>query len=398
MANNKYEVADVINRFLPQMNQAKILIHHKRTLSAISRCRTAALGSHTDKCNDCGHIKISYNSCRNRHCPKCQGVEKEAWIVMQEDMMLPVVNYHVVFTLPHELNPLCLRNPKLMYDLLFKSAWQTLDTLARDPKWIGGQSAATMILHTWSQTMNLHPHLHCIVPNGGLSKDGSWQFPKRGNGNFLFPVLAMNKIFKAVFLKGLNKVLKKERLNLSSELDADSKTVKKVIQHLYTKEWVVYTKTPFAGVKHAINYLGRYSHRVAITNHRIIEINDKTVSFTYKDYVDGAKKKVETIDGVEFIRRFCMHILPSGFRKVRQYGFTSNASKAKSINKARVALGQRIVILLTRKERKEKAKSRIFGQPNQCPCCKKGEMVTIDTQEGNKDPPFVANPFTFIKR
>jgi len=147
MARNKYEVADVINRFLPQMNQSKILAHHKRILSAISRCRTAALGSHTDKCDGCGHIKVSYNSCRNRHCPKCQGVEKEAWIVMQEDMMLPIVYYHVVFTLPHQLNPLCLLNPKFMYDLLFKSAWQTLDTLARDPKWIGGQSAATMPPH-----------------------------------------------------------------------------------------------------------------------------------------------------------------------------------------------------------------------------------------------------------
>jgi len=398
MVRNKYEVADVIHRFLPQMIQSKLLIHHKRTLNAISRCRTAALGSHTDKCDSCGHIKISYNSCRNRHCPKCQGIEKEAWIVMQEDMMLPIVYYHVVFTLPHLLNSLCLSNPKHLYDLLFKSAWRTLDTLARDPKWIGGQSAATMILHTWSQKMVLHPHLHCIVPDGALSKDGHWQFPKRGNGNFLFPVLAMNKVFKAVFMKGLKNLIANEELILPNDLHKDRRLVKKLLDQLYQKDWVVYTKKPFAGVNHVIDYLGRYSHRVAITNHRIVDINDKTVSFIYKDYKDGAKKKVMTLDGEEFIRRFCLHILPPGFRKVRQYGFTSNASKAKSLNKARLALGQRLVILLVRKERKELAKLRIFGESDKCPSCKTGKMETIDTEEGNKDPPFVTNPFTFIKR
>jgi len=398
MARNKYEVADVIHQFLPQMNPSKVLIHHKRTLDAIAKCRTATLGSHTDKCDGCGHIKVSYNSCRNRHCPKCQGVEKEAWIVMQEDMMLPIVYYHVVFTLPHELNPLCLYNPKHLYDLLFKSAWKTIDTLARDPKWIGGQSAATMILHTWSQTMCLHPHLHCIVPNGGLTKDGQWQFPKRGIGNFLFPVLAMNKIFKAIFMKGLKALLEAGELNLPDDLNENFQQVKKLIEALYQKDWVVYTKKPFAGINHVINYLGRYSHRVAITNHRIVEINKKDVSFIYKDYKDGAKKKAMTLAGKEFLRRFCLHILPSGFRKVRQYGFTSNAAKSKSINKARIALGQRMVILLDRKERKEIAKLRIFGLPDQCPLCQVGKMITIEAQQGNKDPPFVTNPFTFINR
>jgi len=208
----------------------------------------------------------------------------------------------------------------------------------------------------------------------------------------------MNKIFKAIFLKGLKNLLANEELNLPNDLQQDCRSVKKLLEQLYQKDWVVYTKKPFAGAKHVINYLGRYSHRVAITNHRISEINDEQVSFIYKDYKDAAKKKVMTLDGSEFLRRFCLHILPPGFRKVRQYGFTSNASKAKSINKARVALGQRMVILLIRKERKDKAKLRIFGQPNQCPLCKMGKMETIGTMDGNKDPPFVTNPFTFIKR
>jgi hypothetical protein len=317
---------------------------------------------------------------------------------MQEDMMLPIVYYHVVFTLPHDLNPLCLHSPKKMYDLLFASAWQTLDTLAGDPKWIGGQSAATMILHTWSQTMVLHPHLHCIVPNGGLTKNGQWQFPKRGNGNFLFPVLAMNKVFKAIFMKGLKKLIKDQALSLPNEIQIDSRILKKLLHKLYNKDWVVYTKKPFAGVNHVVRYLGRYSHRVAITNPRIISIDDQTVSFTYKDYKDGAKKKLMKLKGEEFIRRFCLHILPPRFRKVRQYGFTSNASKKKSINIARIALGQRIVILLNRKERKQKAIQRIFDSPNQCPCCKNGKMQIIDATLGNKDPPFISNPFTFINR
>ena len=164
----KYEVADIIRQFLPQMNKKKMRVHHKRTLSALEKCRTAALGGHIDACDECGHLKISFNSCRNRNCPKCQGLNKEMWIIQQEDMLLPVAYFHVVFTLPHELNELCLHQPKFMYDLLFKAAWHTIDTLAKDPKWLGAKTAATMVLHTWSQTLVLHPHVHLIVPNGGL--------------------------------------------------------------------------------------------------------------------------------------------------------------------------------------------------------------------------------------
>lgn len=398
MARHKYEVADILHQFLPQMKESNLLIHHKRTLDAIAKCRTAALGSHTDKCNECGHIKISYNSCRNRHCPKCQGVEKEAWIVMQEDMMLPIVYYHVVFTLPHELNSLCLSNPKLLYDLLFRSAWGTLDTLARDARWVGGQTAATMLLHTWSQTMVLHPHLHCIVPNGALSKEGKWLFPKRGNGNFLFPVKAMNKIFRAIFLKGLKALKTEGQLRLPYQMKGDAIHFKRLLQVLYHKEWVVYTKKPFAGAQHVVNYLGRYSHRVAITNSRIVHIDKQRIRFIYKDYRASAKKKVMSLSGVEFIRRFCLHILPPRFRKVRQYGFTSNASKAKRINQARLALGKHMILLLTRKERKAEAIRRIFGQPHQCPHCKVGTMITVDVQHGNKDPPIPKEPIDSLNR
>lgn len=385
--SGQLEVADVIRRFLPRLDRTRLPAHHQRTLRALMQCRTAALGGHIDECNECGYIRISYNSCRNRHCPKCQGVNKESWIIMQEDMLLPVVYFHVVFTLPHELNPLCLHNPKVLYDLLFKSAWHTLNTLAKDEQWIGAQTAATMLLHTWSQTLVLHPHLHCIVPNGGITKQGEWQFPKRGVNNFLFPVKAMQKIYRGYFLANLKRKIKTGAIKLPKDY-SQGKSYQKWLDDLYEKSWVVYAKKPFSGVKKVIDYVGRYSHRVALTNHRIQSIGADTVSFTYKDYKDGAKRKLMTLEGAEFLRRFCMHILPKGFRKVRQYGFLSNASKKKKIAIARAALQQKHTALLDRAQRKAKALTRLFKAPqDQCPCCGEGKLITIFGWDGGSNLP-----------
>ena len=396
----QYELADVIRQFLPSMDRKKLPIHHQRTLSALERCRTAALGGHIDQCDGCGHLRISYNSCRNRNCPKCQGMNKEMWIIQQEDMLLPIAYFHVVFTIPQELNELCLHQPKFMYDLLFRSAWHTLRTFASDPKWLGAKSAATMVLHTWSQTMMLHPHVHCIVPNGGLAKTGNtfkWQFPKRSNGkrqgNFLYPVSAMKKVYKGYFLSELKKIIENGTLPLPPNFPTGY-NYKKWKDLLYRKDWVVYTKKPFAGVKHVVNYLARYSHRVALTNHRIKKIAEGQVIFEYKDYKDGGKKKPMSLKGGDFLRRFCLHILPKGFRKIRQYGFLSNSTKAKSLALARVALGERVKVLLSKKERKALAKDRLFKSESleQCPYCKKGKMVqqySWDAAEmrKNKSPP-----------
>jgi len=385
----KFEMADVVRQFLPQMEADKILNYQQYVLEKIQDCRTAAMGGHLDACNECGHIQISYNSCRNRHCPKCQGIRKEMWIVQQEDMLLPVSYFHVVFTLPHELNQLCLWQPKFMYDLLFSSAWHTLNTLALDPKWLGAKTAATMVLHTWSQTLVLHPHLHCIVPNGGLTKDGKWQFPKRSKGkeNFLFPVQAMKKIFKGHFMAGLKAALENGLLRLPPDFPM-GRNYKKWKDILYQKQWVVYTKKPFSSVKKVVSYLGRYAYRIALTNHRIKNIGKDHVTFQYKDYKDGAKKKLMTLQGTEFLRRFCLHIIPPKFRKTRQYGFLANATKAKSLNTARIALATKVKKLLSRKERKTMAIQRIFSTSvNQCPCCKKGEMGIIDQWKRNKSPP-----------
>ena len=399
MSRPPFEVADVIHEFLPSFNQQRLPVHHRRTLKALQQCRTAALGGHIDACDHCDYLRISYNSCRNRHCPKhvlsvaegCQGINKEMWSIQQEDMLLPIAYFHVVFTLPHQLNGLCLYNQKLMYDLLFKAAWHTINTLANDPKWLGAKTAATMVLHTWSQTLVLHPHVHCIVPNGGLTQQGNWQFPKKGNGNFLFPVVAMRKIFKGFFIQHLKTAIDKGCLQLPPHFPHGF-AYQQWKDHLYQKKWVVFTKKPFSGAQQVVNYLARYSHRVALTNHRIKNIENGKVVFQYKDYKDGAKKKVMSLQGVDFLKRFCLHILPKGFRKVRSFGFLANASKAKSLDLARLALGFKIKKLLNKKERKDLALIRLFGQQQLlCPCCKKGKL-SPSFSWNNKDPPTLAPP------
>lgn len=387
-----YELADVMRKHLQEVDKGSMPMDHYKIIDAISKCRTSALGGHVDGCDSCGHIRISYNSCRNRHCPKCQGLKKEAWIVMQEDMLLEVVYFHVVFTLPHEFNKLCMYNPREMYNLLFKAAWHVLSTLGKDPQWIGAKMSATMLLHSWSQTLQLHPHVHCIVPNGGLDKQGSWRFPKKGNNNFLFPVLAMNKLFKGFFMDKLLCAIKSKALTIPQHYYAENGgTYAKWKDKLYEKEWVVFTKKPFSGVQHVIDYLGRYSHKVAITNYRIKGIDDqhKTVSFEYKDYRDGAKKKMMTLSISEFVRRFQLHILPKNFRKVRQYGLSSNAAKKKALAEARIALGQKQQILLDRAERKKLAAKRLKINFTSCPKCKKGKMKMIITITSGRAPPTI---------
>lgn len=382
------ELSEVIDQFLPRLADNQLPWYHYNTLMAIRNCRTAKLGAHIDACDACGHLRISYNSCRNRHCPKCQGIKKEMWTIQQEDQLLPCSYFHVVFTIPHQLNELCLRNPRFMYSLLFQAAWFTINTFARDPKWLGAKSAATMVLHTWSQTLMLHPHIHCIVPNGGLNDKGEWQNPKKGNSRFLYPVAAMRKVFKAFFLKQMKASLEQGLLVLPSDFPFQKHSYQLWKEALYEKQWVVFTKKPFGGVRNVVNYLARYSHRVAITNHRLVSIDNDKVSFQYKDYADKAKKKVMALDGVTFIKRFCLHILPKRFGKVRHTGFLANACKAKDLHQARTALNIKQKELLDRAQRKKLAIKRLFPiNEDTCPCCKKGKMIEIYKHTPNKDPP-----------
>ena len=368
----RWEVADVIRRFGPEFRaRGGVCKQHLRTLAALERCRTAALGGHIDACRECGAVRISYNSCRNRHCPKCGGLQREVWIQARREELLPVKYYHVVFTLPEQFNEWCLYNPRFCYDLLFQAAWKTLRTFAADPKWLGARTGATMMLHTWGQNLSLHPHVHCIVPGGGLTGEGAWQSPKRtAKRGFLFPVKAMSKVFRAIYLKGFTQAVKQGRLQAPPGLNGSFSRWRR---KRYRQDWIVYAKAPFHGPAAVVEYLGRYTHKVAISNHRILQVDGQTVRFRYKDYRQNGRHKVMQLTGVEFLRRFCLHILPPGFRRMRHYGFLSNFHKTRALHTAREALKVAPDHQQPHREpaqRREEALRQWLGRdPQDCPHC-----------------------------
>ncbi len=322
----RFEVADVVRVHVDDYRSAhRPSPAQERVLENIAVCRTAVLGGHVDECDDgCGYSRISYNSCRDRHCPKCQGVQRAEWLAKRIERLLPVPYFHVVFTIPEELNPLALRNKDVVYKILFDAASKTLLQIARDPKHLGAQIGFTVVLHTWSQKMLFHPHLHCVVTGGGLSPDGTrWV---AGDEDYLLPVLVLGKLFRGKFLAALDRAYKDGKLDFggtASELE-DPIAWAGFRDRLYRKNWVVYAKPPFGGPEQVFRYLGRYTHRVAISNYRIVDFNDGKVTFTWKDYKDDGKKKLMTLDAVEFLRRFLLHILPKGFVRIRHYGLCAS--------------------------------------------------------------------------
>jgi len=352
----QYEVADVLNKLGSKLEDLGLNSWQLRTLFALKKCRTSALGGHIDACDECGNISISYNSCRNRHCPKCQGRKREKWIENRENELLLVPYFHVVFTLPEVLNKTALHEPKMLYDILFESAWETLQTFGKNKNLQMGMIA---VLHTWGQNLSLHPHLHCIVPSGGVDENGAWK-NIRNNGKFLFPVKALSKVFRAKFCEKLKANLK-DKFNENQENEYE-----KIRQSLWEKPWVVYAKKPFGSPKSVVEYLGRYTHKIAISNGRIRGIDDKTVTFDYKDYRQKGIKKQMVLSHEEFIRRFAMHILPKRFVKIRHYGFLSSTWKRIKLKKLQQKLGI---------QPKEKPLPKPF-QPK-CSCCKTGNLVTI---------------------
>lgn len=350
----KYEVADVLRHTAASLTS--LTIHQQRTLRAISNCRTAALGGHVDACDACGNIRISYNSCRNRHCPKCQGHKRVEWIANREADLLPCTYYHIVFTLPQELNTLALFNAKAVYDILFSAAWQTLHQFGKTAQL---QLGMIGVLHTWGQNLSLHPHLHCIVPGGGIDSKGHWQKQIRSN-KYLFAVKALSKVFRAKYVLALR----------ASAITDD----RSLMESLFNKDWVVYAKRPFGGPKQVIAYLGRYTHKVAISNHRLEQVTQQQVSFAYKDYRDGSKEKLMTLSNQEFIRRFAQHILPLRFVRIRHYGILSSTWKRGKLQSLQTAL------YIKRKNAPVKTLLR------KCYCCKTGSLVTIEVF-GKRGPP-----------
>jgi hypothetical protein len=321
----------VVNQFLPDLLLKKgVSGHQLKTLRALTDCRTPELGGSAMVCHDCGSVHYVLHSCRNRHCPRCQGIDKELWVEARKQELLPVKYFHVVFTVPHDLLELFRFNREVMYNLLFEKSWETLCLFAKDPKLLGAQPGAIAILHTWDQQLRFHPHVHLIVPAGGIDKNGRWKSSKQ-DGSFLFDVKQMSKVFSARFSKKLRK------------LKQQGKIKKYVPRDLIQKPWVVYAKQAFGSPESVVEYLGRYTHRVAISNARILKVTDTHVTFSWCDRENGYQKKTQTISGVEFLERFLDHIVPPYFRRIRHLGFLSTRSKKQSLEAIRKSLGEELV-------------------------------------------------------
>ena len=321
------ELQDIVQQY-----GAPYLPHHpsspeqRRALRDIARCRTAALGGQVDACDACGLLQISYNSCRNRHCPKCQTLRQLRWVTARAAELLDHTGYfHVVLTLPDTLNPVALENPRLVYGLLFRAASETLQALAADPKYLGAQIGMTVVLHTWGQSLQYHPHVHIIVPGGGLTPSGFW---RRARKKFFLPVKVLSRKFRGKFLALLQVPARPLAFPKSLEALRDPTAFADWLDPLYTAPWVVYCKPPFANASRVINYLGRYTHRVAIANTRILRVENDQVTFRWRDYRDGNRQKAMTLSAAEFLRRFLLHILPAGLTRIRHYGFLSSRNKA----------------------------------------------------------------------
>src|SRR5680860_295149 len=354
MAPATYEVAQVLERNRESLADYCANTWQLRILHALRKCRTAALGGHIDRCLNpsCGRLHLSYNSCRNRHCPKCQGHKREAWIRAREEELLKVPYFHVVFTLPSELNRLCLYEPKLIYGLLFKIAWQVIKGFSSNSKFLGANPGMIAILHTWGQNLSLHPHLHCIVPGGGITQSGTWKLA-RNKGKYLFPVKALSKVFRARFVAALRKEVQPQTARF--------------YESLFKQNWVVYCKRPFLGPPQVVEYLGRYTHKIAIGNNRIKGLEDGNVRFMVKDYRHGGKKSVLELSDAEFIRRFALHILPKGFTRIRHYGILSSYHKRTVIPELQKDLGR------------PKLAEKVPLLHRKCPACKKGNLIAVAT-------------------
>lgn len=328
------ELQHVFSRFADSfLDSYPVHLEGMKAIQAISECRTAALGGHVDVCDSCDNVKVSYNSCRNRNCPKCGNLKKEQWIVDRTSELLPVPYFHTVFTLPHQLNPLFLANPTMMFSLLFKAASETLSKLALDPKFLGAQIGVTMVLHTWGQNLSFHPHVHCIVPGGGLSPSGC-SFV-RSRKKFFIPVKILSKVFRGKFLSLLKKAFEQKKIVFTgAALPYEEKSAfQALIDSLYVPSWVVYCKKPFKTPHHVVQYVSRYTHKTAIYNNRLVSMDEENVTFRYRDYKDEGKVKPMKLNAIEFMRRFMLHVLPSGFQRIRYYGYLSNCNRKTKLRK-----------------------------------------------------------------
>ena len=376
-------MADVFRRFGPAFRDrhaASLSTARWRATNAIERCRTAALGGHVERCGDCGHQRVAYNSCRNRNCPKCQGLARAQWLEDRQAELLDVPYFHVVFTVPAEIEVIAFQNQTVVYDILFRAASETLRTIAADPKHLGAEIGFLALLHTWGQNLMHHPHVHCLVPGGGIAPDGkSWIACRPG---FFLPVRVLSRMFRGLFLHYLEKAFTAGELRFFSAYHPlhEPAAFRRYLTPIHHTEWVVYAKRPFAGPAQVLDYVGRYTHRVAISNNRLLAMDEGKVRFRWKDYRDGDRQKTMTLDGGEFIRRFLIHVLPDGFHRIRYFGFLGNCQRARKLALCRELLGMAppgpADPQVDYRDRFEALTGRSLRE---CPHCRTGVMVVIDS-------------------
>jgi hypothetical protein len=382
MREHRLEVADVFrtyeSAFLAKWGQI-LGSRQRKAFEAIRDCRTAALGGHVDRCDECGHLAISYNSCGDRHCPKCQALSRAKWLAERESELLPVSYFHVVFTLPQQIGGLALQNAREVYRILFRAVSETLLTIAADPKHLGALIGFLAVLHTWGQNLHLHPHLHCVVPGGGISPDGAhWVGCRK---SFFLPVRVLSRLFRKKFLSYLSKAFRDGNLRFHGEMAdlAKPAAFEALCRQASRIEWVVYAKRPFGGPEQVLKYLARYTHRVAISNRRLLSMDGGRVTFEWKDYAGGNQNRTMTLDAVEFIRRFLLHILPGRFVRIRQFGFLSNR-----VRKEKLALCRAWLNAAPAATCAAVASPSGDGQTEEldhtrCPICRIGHMIPIET-------------------
>jgi len=384
MTRPALEVADIVQQygdaFLARYG-ATLSGGQQWALRAIATCRTAVLGGHKTQCDQCGHEEISYNSCRNRHCPKCHGAAQAAWLAAREREVLDVPYVHVVFTLPHDLSPLALQNPRVLYSLLFRTVAQTLQDIAGDPKHLGAEIGGLAVLHTWGQQLHHHPHLHCVVPAGGLAPDGTRWIACRPH--FFLPVKVLSRRFRRLFLDALEQTYRQGQLTCVGRCQAlaTPQPWQRFLATLRQTDWVVYAKEPLRTPQHVLKYLARYTHRVAIANHRLVALENGQVTFRWKDYQRGHRLRTMTLDAVEFLRRFVLHILPRGLQRIRHFGFLANRVRQAKLAQCRTLLRQPMPSVSTCEttRRTEEADAHLATASMVCPVCQQGHMQLVET-------------------
>ena len=377
------ELADVFRQFGPAFrdrNAASLSGGRRRAMIAIENCRTAALGGHVEACGDCGHRRSAYNSCRNRNCPKCQGLARAQWLEDRQAELLDVPYFHVVFTVPQEIEVIAFQNQIVVYDILFQAASETLRRIAADPRHLGAEIGFLGVLHTWGQNLQHHPHVHFLVPGGGISPDGErWVHCRPG---FFLPVRVLSRMFRGLLLHYLDQAFTAGHLNFLSAYRHlhEPAAFRRYLTPLHGAEWVVYAKRPFAGPAQVLDYVGRYTHRVAISNNRLLSMDEGKVQFRWKDYRDGNRQKTMTLDGAEFIRRFLIHVLPDGFHRIRYYGFLGNCHRARKLALCRELLGMAPAAPRASPENYQDRFEALTGRSlRECPHCHTGIMVVIDS-------------------